>query len=142
MKIITGGNGDRVLIKDNNEKVYVNDGDTIQYTGIYYKTINDIVKTVDIETTFIGKILMEKFRHSDGIIGIYVKPLYIWNIMRERWNKIVNYKPPENKYFLYPHLLLVSSSFEQRGLKNSLHMCENIHLDDLPTISECIDLGM
>jgi hypothetical protein len=142
MKIITSGNGDRVLIKDNNEEVYVNDGDTIQYTGIYYKTINDIVETVEIETTFIGLVLMEKFRHSDGIIGIYVKPLYIWNKMRDRWNKIVNYKPPENKYFVYPHLLLVSPSFELRGLKNSLHTCENILLDDFPVISECIDLGM
>ena len=40
MKIITVDNN-RVLVKDDGDEVSVNDGDTIQYTGIYYKTVKD-----------------------------------------------------------------------------------------------------
>jgi len=43
----------RILIKDNDEKVNISDGQIIQYTGIYYKTINNIIDLVEIETTFI-----------------------------------------------------------------------------------------
>ena len=49
-------NGNRLLLKDGGEDVYVNDSDIIMYTGMYHKTINDIVQTVNIETTFVGKV--------------------------------------------------------------------------------------
>ena len=48
MKIIVDSNKNRILKKYNGEQVNINNGDIIQYTGIYYKTINDIVKVVEI----------------------------------------------------------------------------------------------
>ena len=53
MQIIINNNK-RILIKNNNDKININNGNIIEYTGIYYKTINDIVNTVEIETKFIG----------------------------------------------------------------------------------------
>lgn len=135
MKIVVK-NGNRVLIKENpSEEIIVNDGEIIQYTGIYHKTINDIVKTVKIETTFIGKVVCEKYRHDVGILGIYMEPMYIFNIMFDEWNKIINYKPPRGNYFLYPHLLLVSKPhcFEYTKSKS---------LTDFSEVTKCIDLDI
>lgn len=142
MKIITV-DSNRVLIQDDGDEVSVNDGDTIQYTGIYYKTINDIVEIAEIETTFIGIVETEKYRNSEGIIGIYVKPLYIWNKIREGWNKIVNYNPPVDKYPLYPHLLLVdqATAYPHHFL-HGLDTCKNKSLVNFPYISQCFDLGL
>jgi hypothetical protein len=141
MKIVNVGS-DYVLIKNNLEEVCVNIGNTIQYQGIYHKLINDIEKTVKIETAFIGIIEFHKYRHDQGTIGIYVKPLYIWNKMKEQWNKIINYKQPTRKYFLYPHLLMVDKKFGQfEGLHN-LDTIVSICLDDFPCITQCFDLGI
>ena len=142
MKIILK-NQNRVLVKDNNEEVSVNDGDIIQYTGIYYKTINDIVKIVEIETTFIGIVQTEKFKYDVGIIGIYVNPLYIFNKMNDEWNKIINYKPPSTKYFLYPHLLHVDKkiSYSSKAIDFS-NICENKCLNDFIHVVKCFDLGI
>lgn len=141
MKIVNVGS-DYVLIKNNLEEVCVNVGNTIQYQGIYHKLINDIEKMVKIETTFIGIIEYHKYRHDQGTIGIYVKPLYIWNKLREQWNKIINYKQPTQKYFLYPHLLMVDNKFGQfEGLHN-LDTCESKSLDDFPCITQLFDLGI
>ena len=129
-------NGNRVLLKDETqEEITINDGDIIQYTGIYHKTINDIVSTVKIETTFIGKIICEKYRHGDGILGIYVEPMYIFNMMYDEWNKIINYKPPSGNHFRYPHLLLVENP---HCFKYTLQKS----LDEFTSITKCIDLCM
>ncbi len=129
-------NENRLLLKDNEEDVYVNDGDIIMYTGMYHKTINDIVKTVKIETTFIGKVFCERYRHAEGIVGIYVEPLYIFNMMHDEWNKIINYKPPNGrKHFIYPHLLLVK---ERRGFL----FTKNMSLDDFSLVTKTVDLQM
>lgn len=138
MKIIKTSDGNRMLMTDDNKKVSVNDGDIIQYTGIYHKIINDIVYKVEIETTFIGVVYCEKFRHDEGIIGLYVEPLYIWNKMCDEWNKIINYKPPDgsNKYFLYPHLLLASNP-------HCFLYTENKSLAGFADgIMKCVDLNM
>lgn len=135
MKLVNK-NGKRVLLKDEEEDTYVNDGDIIMYTGMYHKTINDIVKTVKIETTFIGKVFCEKYRHDEGIVGIFVEPLYIFNMMYNEWNKIINYKPPNgNKYFLYPHLLLVKEP-------RCFTLTKNISVDEFKLVTKCIDLAM
>jgi len=134
--------GDYILMKNNLKEVCVNVGKTIQYQGIYHKLINDIEKMVKIETTFIGIIEHHKYRHDEGTIGIYVKPLYIWNKMREQWNKIINYKPPTQKYFLYPHLLMVDNHYgECQGLY-FMDTCETKNLKDFPYITQCFDLGI
>ena len=119
MQIITRNN-QRILIKDNNEEVLIEDGSIIQYTGIYYKTINDIV-----ETSFIGEVETCRYRHDTGITGIYVKPLYIFNIMKDEWYKIIDYTPPNKKYFLYPHLLMLPDTDYNYHPLYFLHTCEN-----------------
>jgi hypothetical protein len=95
----------RVLEKEY-ETVNIDDRDIISYSGIYYKIINDIVYKAEIHTRFIGKI--ENYRSdTNGITGIYVEPLYIWNNLKYEWNKIANYSRPKTKYFEYPHLLML-----------------------------------
>jgi hypothetical protein len=76
MKIITK-NSNRVLVKENGTEVNISDGEIIQYTGIYYKTINDIIEIVQIKTTFLGVVETSRCSHNNGVEGIYVKPLYI-----------------------------------------------------------------
>ena len=129
-------NGNRLLLKDGGEDVYINDGDIIMYTGMYHKTINDIVQTVKIETTFVGKVFCERYRHDDGIVGIYVEPLYIFNMMYDEWNKIINYKPPNgNKYFAYPHLLRVKEP-------HCFTFTKNMSLDEFASVTKTVDLAM
>jgi len=131
----------RILIKDNNEKVNINDGQIIQYTGIYYKPINDIVDIIEIETTFIGVIICEKYRFESGIIGIYLEPLYIWDKLNSEWNKIINYENyPKHKYSLYPHLLILSKYFYHFHPLYFLHTCENKTLNEFNNINKTFTL--
>ena len=135
MRIIIKNNT-RVLLKDGGDEVYINDGDIIMYTGMYHKTINDIIKTVKIESTFIGKVVCERYRHDEGIVGIYVEPLYIFNMMYDEWNKIINYKPPNgNKYVEYPHLLLVKEP-------HCFTFTKNMELDEFKLVTKCVDFAM
>ena len=102
-------NDHRVLVKDYDETVNIDDGEIITYPGIYYKTINDIVHKAEIQTMFIGKV--ETYRSdSNGITGIYVEPLYIWNELKYEWNKIANFTRPTSRYFEYPHLLMLPNT--------------------------------
>ena len=124
-------------------KFNINDGDIIQYTGIYYKTINDIVDMVKIETTFIGIVEQCRSRYDRGIEGIYVKPLYIWDIMNSEWYKIINLKPRDTKYFIYPHLLMLSQyNYYTSGYYPiySLNTCENKSLDEFINIQKTYNL--
>ena len=58
---------------------------------------------------FIGKV--ETYRSdSNGITGIYVEPLYIWNELKYEWNKIANFTRPTSRYFEYPHLLMLPNT--------------------------------
>ena len=88
MQIILDTHNNRVLIKDNGERVNINNGDIIEYTGIYYKTINDIVTMVEIRTSFIGSVEHARINEDNAIEGIYIKPLYIRDQIRNEWNKI------------------------------------------------------
>lgn len=143
MSIIINNNNSRVLIKENGTEVNVNDGDIIQYTGIYYKTIRDIVETVKIETGFIGVIEACKYTHDNGIMGIYVKPLYIWDMMNSEWYKLVNLNPPRQKYFLYPHLLMMFKYNYYPSVYNPLYFldtCENKSLDKFVNVKKTFNL--
>jgi len=126
--------------KDNNNLVNISDGDIIKYTGIYYKKIDDIIEHVEIETSFIGKIDCEKSRHDEGIMGIYVNPLYIYDIVGQKWRKIINYKLPSHKYFLYPHLLLLPNKYYHYKSIYKLKTCENVNLSDFQNITDTFDL--
>lgn len=152
MKIIIENNN-RILIKDNFLKINMNDGNIIQYTGIYYTPIKDNDKPkdndtpkdndkpVEIETTFIGIIEGEKYRYNSGIFGIYIKPLYILDIINNEWLKIINYKEPKEKYFLYPHLLVLPEySYNYCYHLRFLQTCENIDLDKFINITKTFDL--
>jgi hypothetical protein len=61
---ITIKNNSRTLIKENGTEVNINDGDIIKYNGIYYKTVNNIVKMVKIETIFIGVVETCRYKFS------------------------------------------------------------------------------
>lgn len=132
---ITIKNNKNILIKDNNEEVNIDKGEIIEYNGIYYKTINNILNIVNIETLFIGVIDSYRYKYDTGITGIYIKPMYIWNIIDNEWNRIINYESPKNKYFLYPHLLsLPQYNYDYKSL-NFLNTCINKSLDDIININ-------
>jgi hypothetical protein len=155
-RILKNGVFDRILQKDNLEKVFFNNGEIIKYTGYYYKPANETIivqsnneiKIADnftqiadnftqIETTFIG--IIETVRMNDDITtGIYVKPLYIMNIISNEWNVISNYKPPiYNSYFLYPHLLMLPEyNYHYRPLY-FLDTCVNVGNDEYDTLLNC-----
>lgn len=142
MKIIIDNNN-RILTKENGTEVNISDGEIIQYNGIYYKTINDIVKIVKIETTFIGVVETGRYKHDTGIEGIYVKPLYIWDTMNNEWYKIINLNPPETKYFLYPHLFLLSQHNYYPLCYYPLYFlntCENKLLNEFSNIHKVFNL--
>lgn len=132
-------NGLRTLIKDCGSKINISDGQIIVYTGVYYKTINDIIKTVEFETSFAGKVRCERYDINIGTTGIYVDPLFIFNIMHNKWKKIEKPKTANNyKYFLYPHLLMLPGNFYHFRPLYTLHTVENqsLSLSDFDHITE------
>ena len=133
MKIIN--NNYRTLIKDNGEEININDGDIIQYTGYYYKTVNDIVHTAEIKTYFIGKIYTYR-SELDIITGIYIIPMYIYDNINSEWKKIVNYTNPKTKYFLYPHLLMLPEYYYNYKPLYFLDTCSNKSLDEFKHIKK------
>ena len=140
MKIIINDKGQRILLKDNNEEININDRQIIQYTGIYYKNSNDIQNILYIETTFIGIIETHRYKYDSDITGIYIKPLYIW--LDEEWYKIINFKNPIQKYFFYPHLLMLPNHNYTYKPLHYLHTCINISLDKFINIDKTFDLEL
>ena len=109
----------------------------------YNETINDIVNLAEIQTKFIGKVTT--YRSLYGVVtGIYIEPLYIWNGLKYKWNKIINYKPPKTKYFLYPHLLMIPNECGDRSTQykplNFLDTVINRNLDDFSHITNTFSL--
>jgi hypothetical protein len=133
-------NNKRILIKDNDEQLDISDEKIIQYTGIFYKPKEEnriSIYDVDIvETKFIGKV--ETYRAaSDEITGIYIVPLYL---LDKEWIKIGNYVSPKNKYFLYPHLLMLPGKYYHYYPLYFLHTCEPAYLNEFTNITKTIDL--
>ena len=140
MKIIIKNNC-RILVKDDGYEVNINNGDVVQYTGIYYKYIeNEIANVFEIETAFIGIVESER-SSKDGFQGIYIKPIYIWSILKSEWLKINDYKPPVTKYFLYPHLLMLPEMDCNYKPLYFLNSCRNIQLSDFNSITKEFSLN-
>ena len=132
-------NNNRKLVKDDGSEVNINDGDVVEYTGIYYNNIkNEIANLSEIETGFVGIVETQRSR-EDIIQGIYIKPLYI--IIGREWMKINDYKPPSEKYFLYPHLLMLPETYYHYKPLYFLHTCENRPLSDFNNITKEFSLG-
>ena len=127
-------NNDRILLNDNLEEIIINDGQYIQYTGYYYKCINDITNFAKIETTFIGIIECCKYHYESGINGIFVKPLYIFDQINYEWKKIINNESPKTKYFFYPHLLSLPNLNDHNNPNYFLNTCKNIIIEDFENI--------
>jgi hypothetical protein len=144
MKIIVDSNKNRILKKYNGEQVNINNGDIIQYTGIYYKTINDIVKMVEIETDFVGVVDFGKTTNDINFTGIYVKPLYIRDNIKNEWNKIASFTPSTDESFLYyPHLLMLpDETCDSEFTLDVLHTCKNVKLDNFSSVYKCFSLDM
>ena len=144
MKIILNSNNKRILTKYNGDQVNINNGDIIQYTGIYYKTINDIVKMVEIETEFVGVVEFGKTTDEIHFTGIYVKPLYIRDNIKNEWNKIVSFTPrTDESFYYYPHLLVLPDTPCVNGIPlDFLYTCENVKLDNFIGVYKCFSLYM
>ena len=135
MKIIIKNNY-RILVKDDGSEVNINDGDVVQYTGVYY-TPTEKSNIFGIETLFVGIVETQRSK-EDVIQGIYIKPLYIW---RSEWMKINDYESPLKKYFLYPHLLMLPEITHYSKPLYFLHTCENKSLSDFNNITKEFSLG-
>jgi len=139
MKFIIN-NDNRYLIKDNNEMININDGEIIQYTGIFYKKLIDSISNMAIiETSFIGQVETNRGNET-GITGIYLKPLYLFNLKNNEWNKIDNYTRPKKKYFLYPHLLMLPGEYYNYHPLYYLDTCVNKSLDEFRNVNKYISL--
>ena len=140
MKIIVK-NYKRILVKDDGLEVNIDDGEVVQYNGVYYNCIkNEIYDVFEKETIFVG-IVLTKRSSEDIIQGIYIKPLYIWSILNSEWLKINDYKPPVTKYFLYPHLLMLPEMYYNYKPLYFLNSCRNIQLSDFNSITKEFSLN-
>lgn len=102
---ISGDECSRQLHKDDNTVVNIGDDNIVKYTGKYYPNKYNLDKSSN--TTFIGNVFCQRY-YDGSTKGIYIHPLFMyWN---EKWHKIVNYKYPTNKYFLYPHLITMNQN--------------------------------
>lgn len=129
----------RILVKDDATIVDISDGHIIQYRGIHYMPKNKHFEIVEEETNFIGKIETQRADDTQ-ITGIYVVPMYVWNNKTFEWLKIANYEPPKNKYFLYPHLLMLPHTRYHYQPLYFMHTCEKADLKNYKEITKTIDL--
>ena len=113
----------RILVQDDNKEIDISDGQIVKYTGNNF--INSIEK---LENIFIGKIVNYRSSFEDGVTGIYIEPLYI--SIDNEWCKIINYEQPKNKYFNYPHLLMLPNIYYHHRPIYSLHTIENEDLNN------------
>jgi len=93
-----------------------------------------------IKTPFIGKVDTHKSNHENGYEGIFIVPLFILNELTNEWKRITNYTPPRagNKYFLYPHLLMLPAFHSNHNPIYYLDTCVNMDLSDLKDFNENI----
>jgi hypothetical protein len=128
---LCGYEQNRVLIKDNESCVSVENNAIVEYTGIYYrqsKSCENVHAHINFERRFIGCV--ECHRSSeDKVTGIYIKPLYM--LIDEKWYKITNYQSPRYKYFLYPHLLMLPGEYYHYKPIYTLDTIKNASLDNL-----------
>jgi hypothetical protein len=130
----------RTIIKENASDIIVNDGTIVKYTANYYSEPpkHNPYPIPFIETQFIGQVECERSYYGD-IIGIYIKPLFIYH--NDEWNKIINYKNPSTKYFLYPHFLICPDSEYHFYPIYNLHTVEYAILSEFNNIDKTIELN-
>jgi hypothetical protein len=138
MRIIKKEN-QRILIKDDATLVDISDKHIIQYNAIHYIPKNKSYEINEVETRFIGKIETERADQTETT-GIYIIPLYVWSNTSFEWLKITNYEPPKNKYFFYPHLLMLPHSRYHYQPLYFIHTCVSANLKDYEKITKTIDL--
>ena len=131
-------NNQRILINEH-KQIDISDEKIIKYTGIYYKPKNQFFEMIEIETKFIGKIESQR-GNADGPTGIYIIPLYMRNYTNFEWMRILNYEAPKNKYFLYPHLLMLPNNYYHNQPLYFLHTCEEVNVNEFNNITKTIDL--
>jgi hypothetical protein len=130
-------NDNRILIKSDYTSVNINDDNIVQYTGIYYRNVKNPPNMIEIKTLFIGIVLTDRYEDR-FITGIYIKPLYMF--YNDVWNKIADYIPPVNKYFLYPHLLLLGNIYYSYRPLYFLDSVEKTSLTQFEHITQTIML--
>ena len=132
-------NGRRILLKEQNNEydneINIDDGDIIQYQGIYYKEIQTHAHIEQIQTMFVGKVCQYR-SDTTGFTGIYVEPLYIYDAVHNQWKKIMNYEKPNTYYFSYPHLLMLPEKEYRHLPLYFLHTCSNVELHDFYHFTE------
>jgi len=137
--------GNLILYKEypNNSLVEINNGSIVKYTGILYKKKkNNSHDYFKIETEFVGEIMEYKYNHENGYEGIFIVPFFIYNPLTEEWKRIINYLPPQNgnKYFLYPHLLMLPTFHSNHHPLYYLETCENVNLKDYDYVKATFEL--
>ena len=136
----------RILIKDDQLEVNISDGQMIIYSAIYYLMLNHhnkhpIAFSAEIPTSFIGKVECEKSNYQDGIQGIFIIPLYIWSGVQFKWLKIINFNLPQNeRYFHYPHLLMLPGQHSNHYPLYYLQTCRNVSLEEYANITDTFEL--
>lgn len=133
-----------VLYKEDQQKSYViiSDGSILKYTGIYYAKTKNTHEHFQIETQFIGKVDTYKSNHENGYEGIFIVPLFIHNQLTNEWKRITNFTPPsyDNKYFHYPHLLMLPVFHSNHYPLYYLDTCVNVDLIDYENINATFEL--
>jgi len=119
-----------ILIQDNKKRINIDIGNTIKYAGHFYDNTSTFANLKYVRTLFIGIVENYRYNSGEGYTGVYVKPLYVWNMHDLEWNKIVNYKQPTEKYFLYPHLLQLPQFYYHFQPLHYLDTCINVYLKD------------
>jgi hypothetical protein len=129
----------RILIKDDATIVDISDKQIIQYNAIHYMSKNKSYEINEVETRFIGKIETERANGAETT-GIYIVPMYVWSNQTFEWLKITNYEPPRNKYFFYPHLLMLPDTRYHYQPLYLIHTCESANLKDYEKITKTTEL--
>jgi len=130
-------NANRILIKSDYTTVNINDDNIVQYTGIYYRNVKNPPNMIEIKTSFIGIVVSDRYEDR-CVTGIYITPLYVF--YNDVWNKIADYIPPVNKYFLYPHLLLLNNTYYSYRPLYFLDSVEKTSLTQFEHITQTIML--
>jgi len=141
MKIIFDSINGLILIKDNSEIVNFDANNIIKYTAKYYNGLRLSNERDYIITEFIGVVQNYRYNQDEGYTGIYVRPLHVWNTIYHQWNKIINYKDPTEKYFLYPHLLQLPQCYYHSHPLHYLQTCQkaSIYNYDYIVSTICLD---
>lgn len=137
-------NNKRILLKENYNNVIINDNEYIEYTGKYYFEVmnedNTLKEFKAVDYPFVGRVITDKYHIDYGIMGFYVIPLYIF--INNEWIKISNYEEPSEKYFYYPHLLVIPKFIEKYHFHLPIPLtdsCKNVNINEFLSLKNIND---